>query len=109
MEIFYDGRAGAGGAGALHLDLLAPKFDLPLENITWRVSLGDKWLVQHWSGSLQFAAQELKSPAAALDPQFYLKTEYSLRLARTEEAREFYDLGNSFPGQGQSPAGPPRF
>jgi hypothetical protein len=95
VEIFYACRAGAGGAGALHLDLLAPKFDLPLENITWRVALGDKWIVKHWSGSLQLQAQELKSPATALDPQFYLKTQSSLRQARTEEAREFYNLGNS--------------
>ena len=69
------------------LELLAPKFDLPLENITWRVSLGDKWQVNHWSGSLQLQQQEMKSPAAALDPQAYLQTETTLQLARTEEAR----------------------
>ncbi len=39
--------------------------------------------------------RKLKSPAAALDPQIYLQTQNSLRLARTEEAREVFDLGNS--------------
>ena len=95
VEVFYACRAGADGAGALHLDLLAPKFDLPLENITWRVALGGKWIVKHWSGSLQLQAQELKSPSTALDPQFYLQTQSTLRQARTEEAREYYNLGNS--------------
>jgi hypothetical protein len=95
VEVFYECRTGLAGAGALNLELLAPKFDLPLENITWRVCLGDKWQLKHWSGSLQLQAQELRSPAAALDPQFYLQTQNSLRLARTEEAREFFDLGNN--------------
>jgi len=95
VEVFYECRTGQAGAGALNLELLAPKFDLPLENITWRVCLGDKWQVKHWSGSLQLQAQELRSPAVALDPQFYLQTQNSLRLARTEEAREFFDLGNN--------------
>jgi hypothetical protein len=95
VEVFYECRTGLAGAGSLNLELFAPKFDLPLENITWRVSLGDKWRVNHWSGSLQLQSQELKSPAAALDPQFYLQTQNNLRLARTEEAREFFDLGNN--------------
>ncbi|MGD1083846.1 MAG: hypothetical protein ABSA47_03740, partial [Verrucomicrobiota bacterium] len=76
-------------------DLAAPKFDLPLENIIWRVSLGDKWRVQHTGGNLQFQQQELVSPAAALDPRTYLQTENSLRQARTQEAQQFYALGNS--------------
>jgi hypothetical protein len=95
VEIFYSGRTGSAAAGSLDLELLAPKFDLPLENITWRVSLGDKWHVKHWTGSLQLQSQQLTSPAAALDPKFYLQSESTLLRARTEEAREFFDLGNT--------------
>ena len=95
VEIFYECRAGSAGTDSLDLELLAPKFDLPLENITWRVSLGGKWQVKLLSGTLQLQQQQALLPAAALDPQSYLQTENSLRLARTEEAQEFFALGNS--------------
>ena len=35
---FTAARSATSGSRALDLELLAPKFDLPLENITWRVS-----------------------------------------------------------------------
>jgi hypothetical protein len=95
VEAFYECRAGSAGANSLDLQLLAPKFDLPLENITWRVSLGEKWKVKAWSDSLQLQRQEVQPAAAALDPRAYLQTENTLRLARNEEARQFYVLGNS--------------
>jgi hypothetical protein len=97
VEIFYECRNEAGTAGpdALDLRLLAPAFDLPLKNITWRVSLGDKWRVPHPTGNLQLQRQELVAPAAALDPRTYLQAENSLQQARTQEAQQFYALGNS--------------
>ncbi len=95
VEIFYGCRTGTASADALNLELLAPKFDLPLENITWRVSLGDKWHVNHWDGSLQFQSEAAVPQSAALDPQIYLRDENTLRQARTEEARNYYALGNS--------------
>ena len=63
VEVFYSGRAGAAGSRTLDLELLTPKFDLPLENIVWRVSLSDKWRVEKWSGALQLQQQELTSSA----------------------------------------------
>jgi hypothetical protein len=45
VEVFYSSRIGKAGSRALDLELLAPKFDLPLENITWRVYLSEKWRV----------------------------------------------------------------
>src|SRR5690606_31926348 len=47
VEIFYSSQVGKGGRD-LDLELLAPKFDLPLENITWRVHLNEKWEVKRW-------------------------------------------------------------
>jgi len=97
VEVFHECPAGSAGTGSLDLELLAPKFDLPLENITWRVWLGDKWQVKlkPGSGYLQLQEQAVKSPAAALDARAYLQTENSLQLARTEEARQYFDLGES--------------
>ena len=56
VEIYFSSDAGKAAGGALDLNLLAPKFDLPLENLTWRVFLNDKWQVKKWSGALQLAA-----------------------------------------------------
>jgi hypothetical protein len=77
--------------------LFAPKFDLPLENITWRVWVGDKWQVKlkDVGASLQLTQQETKPPAAALDAQSYRQNENTLQQARTEEARQYYELANS--------------
>ena len=43
---------------------MAPKFDLPLENLTWRVSLSDKWRLKDWTGSLQLQQEEVVPRAA---------------------------------------------
>src|SRR5436190_865637 len=58
VELFYSSHVGSGTSKALDVELLAPKFDLPLENITWRVSLSDKWRVKHSTGSLQLEGEE---------------------------------------------------
>jgi hypothetical protein len=95
VEIYYSCRAGAAKASELDLELAAPEFDLPLENITWRISLSDKWRVQHHDGALQLQAQELAPSPDAADAQVYLDSEKTLRQARTQEAQEFLALGNS--------------
>jgi hypothetical protein len=95
VEIFHSGRAGQADSRSLELALLAPKFDLPLENITWQLSLSDKWRVRHWSGSLQLEQQQVVPASGAVDAQSYLQNENSLQLARTEEAEGFLALGNS--------------
>jgi len=95
VEIFHSCRAGQADARSLDLSLLAPKFDLPLENITWKLSLGDKWQVKHWTGSLQLERQEIVARTDAADAQSYLQNENNLQQARTAEAQEFLALGNS--------------
>jgi hypothetical protein len=95
VEIFHSCRAGQADARSLDLALLAPKFDLPLENITWKLSLGDKWQVKHWTGSLQLQEQEVVARTDAADAQSYLQNENNLELARTAEAQQLLDLGNS--------------
>jgi hypothetical protein len=95
VEIFHSCRAGQAESRSLDLALLAPKFDLPLENITWQLSLSDKWHVRHWNGSLQLQQQQIVSAAGAVDAQSYLQNENSLQQARTQEAEGFLALGNS--------------
>ena len=95
VELFYSGPAGRAGSRSLDLELMAPKFDLPLENITWRVALGDKWDVKHWSGSLQLQQQEIvpEMPSITLDQ--YLQNESELQLEKTRQAHELMAAANT--------------
>ena len=73
----------------------APKFDLPLENISWRVYLNDKWQVKNWSGTLQLAEQQVVPIAATLDLQSYLQGEAALQREKTQEAEQMLAFGNN--------------
>jgi hypothetical protein len=95
VEIFYSARIGHAGDRALDLALVAPRFDLPLENLTWRVSLSDKWRLKDWTGSLQLQPDEVVPHATAIDLQAYLEGEATQQRERTQEAREFLDAANS--------------
>ena len=95
VEVFYSSKVGEGGSGALDLDLAAPKFDLPLENITWRVYLNEKWRVKHWSGSLQLQQIEMAAQPGAVDAQSYLQNEATAQREKTKEAEEMLAMGNS--------------
>jgi hypothetical protein len=94
VEIYFSSEAGKPGITALDLNLLAPKFDLPLENLTWRVFLNDKWQVKKWSGALQLQQQEMVANSA-LDVEGYLQNELSWKQAKTKQAQKMLDFGNS--------------
>jgi hypothetical protein len=96
VEVFHSCQTGHADVSSLDLDLLAPKFDLPLENITWKLALGDKWRIRHWAGSLQLQEQEATPPPAQpLDTQSYLQTENNLQNARTAEAQQYFAAANN--------------
>jgi hypothetical protein len=98
VEIFYSSRIGAAGARALDLELLAPRFDLPLENINWRVYLNEKWRVKNWAGSLQL--QQVQLIPRVADAQSYLQGEATAQREKTKEAEEMLATGNSLLQQG---------
>jgi hypothetical protein len=95
VEVFYSSRVGATGDRTLDLDLVAPKFDLPLENLTWNVSLSDKWRLKNWTGSLQLQQEEVVPRATTVDLQTYLQNEGRQQRERTKEAEELMAAGNS--------------
>lgn len=95
VELFYSSQVGQAGARALDLELLAPKFDLPLENISWRVYLNERWQVKHWSGTLQLAEQESAPAAGTLDLQSYLQGEVASQREKTQEAEQMLAFGNN--------------
>ena len=77
------------------MSLLAPKFDLPLENLTWRVFLNDRWQVKKWSGALQLQQQEIVGDGTALDVQGYLQDESNAQREKTQAAEQLLALANS--------------
>jgi hypothetical protein len=95
VEIFFSSEVGRANSSSLDLNLIAPKFDLPLEDITWRVFLNDKWSVKKWNGTLQLQQQEIVSGAGAIDLQNYLAGESSLQQQKTQQAEQMLALGNS--------------
>lgn len=100
VELFYTSKVGAVGSSSLDLDLAAPKFDLPLENITWVVSLSKKWQVTKWSGSLQLQQEQTVPQLTAIDIPAYLKTEETQERDRTRQAEQFLAAANSALQQG---------
>jgi hypothetical protein len=100
VELFYSCHIGSTTPRALDLELLAPKFDLPLENITWRVSLSDKWKIKHWSGTLQLQQEEVVSQMNPTDLQAYLSGENALGRERTKEAENLMAAANAALDQG---------
>jgi hypothetical protein len=95
VEVFYSSHIGSTGGRALDLDLVAPKFDLPLENLTWRVWLSDKWQLRHWAGSLQLQQDQIVPRPTAVDLQTYLQGEATQQRERTKEAEELMAAGNN--------------
>ena len=95
VELFYSSRIGSPGDRKLDLALLGPKFDLPLENITWHVYLNDKWQLADWKGTLQLQEESRVAEPAALDVQSYLANEVNLKREKTKVAEEMLQMGNT--------------
>ena len=95
VEIYFSSSAGRPEGQALDLSLLAPKFDLPLENLTWQVYLNDKWRVKKWSGTLQLQQQQIANNDSAFDLQTYLQSETNRQQEITSQAEQMLALGNS--------------
>jgi hypothetical protein len=95
VEIYFSSRGGKSDGRALDLSLLAPKFDLPLENLTWQVYLGDQWQVKKWGGTLQLQQQQIVGNGNAFDLESYLENETNWEQEVSSEAGQMLALGNS--------------
>lgn len=100
VEFFYTSRVGHGKPGSLNLKLAGPKLDLPLENITWRVFLSEKWKVVDWSGTLQLQSDRLSPTPVALDIESYVQNEFAMQIQKTREAEKYLNVANQLLEQG---------
>ena len=99
VELFYSSTVGGARGRTLNMNLDGPKFDLPLEDITWQVYLNEKWQVKDWKGTLQlFEARE--AGGGLMDLGSYLQRESAFRSEKTKVAEQQLQLGNSFLSQG---------
>ncbi len=94
VEFFYSVQAGTARTRALDLDLVGPQFDLPLENITWRIYLGEQWKLTDWKGALQLQEQQLLDAGAAIDLETYVRNETTLQQEKTREAEQLLSMAN---------------
>ena len=95
VEVFYTSQIGQSGGKNLDLELQAPKFDLPLEKIEWRVYLNEKWHVNQWAGALQLKSEQLVRMPGSADIEGYLRVEAAAHHEKTKEAEEMLAMGNS--------------
>ena len=95
VELFYSSKIGAADASKLNLALLGPKFDLPLENITWQVYLNEKWHLAEWGGTMQLQEGERVAAPVAVDVQSYLQSEANQNRQKTQAAEQMLSLGNT--------------
>lgn len=100
VEFFYSSQIGRPGARSLDLQMLGPKFDLPLENITWRVFLNEKWRLKDWTGTLQLSEAAAAPSPVALDVSGYLQGEVTRQQKQTQVAEDWLNRGNSLLQQG---------
>jgi hypothetical protein len=96
VEFYYSVAAGRAATRSLDLRLLGPKFDLPLQEIAWRVYLDEKWELEDWGGSLQLQEEAAAVQAKQIDIDAYLLNEKAQRQQQTEEATELLNLANTF-------------
>jgi hypothetical protein len=94
VEVFYSCKIGSTNPRALTLELLAPKFDLPLENVVWKVCLSEKWNLKDWSGAFQLQREELAATGAATDINDYLQKEAVIQQQRSQQAEQLMAAAN---------------
>lgn len=100
VEVFYSSLSGVGSRRSLDIDMVAPKFDLPLENITWRVALDPRWKVASWGGALQLEESKLVLEPLSGDQRQYLESEISNQRERIKQAENLLLFGNRSLEQG---------
>ncbi len=100
VEFFYSSDVGISRSRRLDLKLLGPKFDLPLEDITWQVFLNEKWEVKDWTGTMQLSEERFAGSSGFTDLNSYLQQEAAARGEKTKVAEQQLQLANSLLAQG---------
>jgi hypothetical protein len=96
VEFFYTCQAASPRARGFTHQVLGPAFDLPLENITWRVYVPPTWKVKDWQSTLQLRSQSIVALPATISLESYLQAEAAHQREKSKEAETLLLMGNDF-------------
>jgi hypothetical protein len=99
LEFFY--TAGTGEDGNLaRREMLAPSFDLPLENVTWNIYTPANWDIQNWQSALQMRSVGTPLWPTGINVDDYLKSEMARREEKVKTAEQLFTMANTMLQQG---------
>jgi len=104
LEFLYASSLPQTHSRRLSIDLVAPGFDLPLENVTWQVLMDEKWQLKHVAGTMQPSPDRQENLPAKIDWDRYLQTQQQEQVAQSRDAQRMLQLGNQLLVEGD-----PRF
>ncbi|MGB0578858.1 MAG: hypothetical protein ACPGVU_04060 [Limisphaerales bacterium] len=84
-----------------NLAMNGPQFDLPLENIVWKIYLPPAWELKDWNTKLQIHEQTDANVPLSLDLQSYVQAESTAQQKKTQEAEQQLAIGNQFLAEGR--------
>ena len=94
VEFLYQCPARPDSGTPRRFRLSGPQFDLPLENISWRVYVSDQWKVSDWKSTLQLVTDIPDVVPAAVSVPSYLEAEAKDRQEKTRNAENYLQMGN---------------
>ena len=102
LEFLYASSHSQTNRRVLKLELSAPKFDLPLENVTWQVLMDEKWELEDHAGSLQLAGTDQQAMPLKMDWDRYFESQRQEQAAQSRDAQRMLQLGNQLLVEGDS-------
>jgi tetratricopeptide (TPR) repeat protein len=103
VEFLYTTPNPYGAGFKSWRNLSAPKFGLPLENITWNIYSPTSWKLTHWGSNFQYNPEiENRESSTSSWSGSYLETENNRQQQKVMEANEFFNLGNTLLEKGQN-------
>jgi len=94
VEFLYAVPTQSGRGGGNDFKLLGPEFDLPLENITWKVYLPEGRELDDFKGDLQLQEKRVEVQPTEVTLQSYLQQESAQQQEQTREAESLLAKAN---------------
>jgi hypothetical protein len=99
VEFFYTCTTLAKNSDFSH-QFLGPKFDLPMENITWKVYVPEYWKVGDWESSLQLHPEVVTATPGSWTLTKYKDDEKMRQYQNNKEAESLLQRGNEYVQKG---------
>ena len=100
IEFYYHQITKEEGFINPRLQLVGPKFDLPLENVSWNIYVPERWEIGEVAGTLM----PLKEPftiSKHISLRSYLDSENKRQIIKSREAESLLAMGNQFLKDGE--------